>query len=136
MTCAYCGLELGGWTTDKNIAWEAHGTGNPACPFLSGLVTDIDADPNAAKRRASGKRTTEAPVLKDCVWFVNQYVDLPDEPAAPILLTNESVSNDVRIDSCEGEFVPVGTARPSAAGSETLFSGYCPGLSAGSMARL
>ena len=103
VTCAYCGLELGDWTSDKNIAWEAHSTGNPACPFLSGLVTDIDADPEAAARRATGKRTTEAPVLKDCVWFVNQYVDLPGGPAAPVLVTNESVSNDVRIDSCEGE---------------------------------
>jgi hypothetical protein len=37
------------------------------------------------------------------VWFVNQYVDLPGGPAAPVLVTNESVSNDVRIDSCEGE---------------------------------
>jgi hypothetical protein len=110
VTCAYCGLELGEWNSDANVAWEAHAAGNPACAFLSRLVTDIDVTSTNPMRnviptgeRGEGKRSTEPPMLRHAVWLVENYVDFPDSPATVVQVLNESVSHDVKIEGCQGE---------------------------------
>ena len=103
VTCAYCGLELGGWDDDRDVASEAHLQGNPACPFLSGLVSDDVADDDISQRRAAGAQPELHPP-QNSVWNVRGHVDRGSEAGAPPYLEvqNESVSNDVRVENCAG----------------------------------
>ena len=102
VTCAYCGLELGCWD-DRDVASEAHLQGNPACPFLSGLVGDDVADDDISQRRAAGAQPELHPP-QNSVWNVRGHVDRGSEAGAPPYLEvqNESVSNDVRVENCAG----------------------------------
>eukprot|EP00802_Teleaulax_amphioxeia_P020056 Tamp_20321.p1 GENE.Tamp_20321~~Tamp_20321.p1 ORF type:complete len:386 (+),score=53.38 Tamp_20321:51-1160(+) len=108
VTCAYCGLELGSWNSDVNIAWEAHAAGNPACAFLTRLVTDIDdtsADPlrnRTGPVKTAGRGPAELPLLRDAVWLVDNYVDFPDYAPTEVKVPNNSTSNDVKIQGCQG----------------------------------
>eukprot|EP00960_Hanusia_phi_P046802 758048-Hanusia_phi.AAC.4 len=68
VTCAYCGLELGGWE-DAAIALSSHREANPSCPFLTGAIVDAPA-PNDSYKPTGFARPPAALELRGLCWHV------------------------------------------------------------------
>ncbi|EKX38228.1 hypothetical protein GUITHDRAFT_115571 [Guillardia theta CCMP2712] len=95
VTCAYCGLELGGWE-DADIALSSHREANASCPFLTGAIVDAPS-PDDSYKPISFNRVPANLELRASCWHVEGFVDNPR-----VRVDNSSPSNDVVVKSCEG----------------------------------